>query len=333
MKFFALIPLLLLSMGCPPTKPSASGRVDAPLTPDTSETVAVVNGEKLSLTEFDRRIQSLAPFARARYATTEARLEFLEAQVEFEILADRAEKRGYGERPEVMHAVKEAMVRHLLAEELRTRVSMRDITEDEIRDAFEEAKDAYRSPRARKVALIGSDTAKTAENLRALIEDQPFEKPLDKLNMLRRLADVHHYDPALRRKGGDVGFVEDPASPLNKNQGLEDTLARHVFQLTEIGELTPVFEFQGKFYIASFIEEREARSRELRDVEDEIREKLYAARREEARKAITREARESAQIEVFEDVLKSVPQPETEDKTLERLLQSGNKVRVRDLRR
>lgn len=304
------------------------------MTPDTSGTVAVVNGEEVSLTEFERRIQALPLYTRARYATTEAKLEFLEAQAEFEILADRAEKQGYGTKPEVRQAVKEALVRQWINEELRTRVRMQDITEDEIRAAYEADPSRYASAAARRVAILGSDKASTAEELREIVEGQVYDEPIKKLNMLRRLADVHHVDPALKRKGGDFGFVEDPASKHAKNTGLQAEVARHVFGegMAQIGDLTPVFEFEGIFYIASFIEERPGRQRELGDVEDEIRETLYEARRDEERTKIFEELRKGANIQVFEDVLAGVKEPALKDQTLERLLRGTNKVPVPDHR-
>lgn len=320
-------------LGCPPTKPSESGRVEAPPRgTESKEAVAVVNGEELTMTEFERRIEGLNPYARARYSSTEAKLEFLDAQVEFEILADVAERKGYGGRPEVMHAIKEAMVRHYLAEELRKRVSMRDITDDEIRQAYEKDPTAFHKPRARNVALIGADQAKTVEGLREIIEAGTYEEPEQKLNMLRRLADAHHFDPALKRKGGEHGWVEDPASPLAKNEGLNATLAKHVFGLSEVGEVTPVFGHAGKFYIATYIEEQAANVRGLEDVKDEIREKLYTKRREEERQRIIAEAQEEVEVTVNREILEKVEPPDSAEKTLERLLQQGNKVPVRDLK-
>lgn len=321
---------LVFCTGCPPTKPSASGRVDAPVTADTSGTVALINGEEISLTEFERRIQALPPYTRARYATTEAKLEFLEAQAEFEILADRAEKKGFGTSPEVNQAVKEVLVKQWLNEQLRVRVSMQDITEDEIRKAYEADPTRYQSPAMRRVAILGSDRQSTAQKLREIVEGQTYDEPVKKLNMLRRLADVHHIDPALKKKGGDFGFVEDPTSTQSKNTGLQAEVARYVFGegMAQIGDLTPVFEFNGAFYFASFIEERPALARELRDVEDEIREQLYQARRSEERVKIFEELRKTTNIQIFDDVLASVGTPTPRDETLERLLRGANKVRV-----
>src|SRR5690554_5317637 len=80
----------LSALGCAPEKPSKAELEGSAVAAKASEraqvkasieatAVALVNGEALSLGEFDRRVRELAEFARVRYATASQQQEWLDS--------------------------------------------------------------------------------------------------------------------------------------------------------------------------------------------------------------------------------------------------------------
>ncbi len=317
------IGVLLLStglFGCPPEKPPRNSK--STNENDVSDSVAVINGETLSYDEFARRISSLTPYARARYSTVEARQEFLDTQIDFELLADYAEKQGYGDDPEVVHAMKQSMVRQYLQQELMQRVKRADIKEEELKDLYAKHESRYMRPAARRsVFLCFADQASgtTFVNQIAAADDP-------RAFLLKSLKDMN---VGVRQPvRGDIGFLEDPTSNSSKNTGRNKLLATKVFGLKAAGEFLAPFELQDAWCTGTFVEKRTEQKIAFNEVRDDIREKLYLQRREEAQKAFIEELRADAKIEINKEALAKVPAPEAPSlQKMNKALGGANPVR------
>ena len=62
------------------------------------------------------RLASQSPYLRARFESPERRKEFLDNLVRFELLVYEAKRRGYGDRPEIIRARRNAMIQELVRE-------------------------------------------------------------------------------------------------------------------------------------------------------------------------------------------------------------------------
>src|SRR5690554_3418043 len=168
----------MLAWGCAPQKPSDAG--DAPedgaqqsAELGGDEVVARVNGEAITRAEFERRIEGLAPHARARLQSPEQREDFLKSVVQFEVMADAAEEAGLGDSPHVRHAMREVMVRLMLAEALRERGGGA-IGEEELQAYYDARRADFARPARRMVYELVAESEGEARRLRRRFVEEAY---------------------------------------------------------------------------------------------------------------------------------------------------------------
>ena len=130
-----VIMALLLASSCAPKKPvptSAEGRV---LSGRASEAVLEVGSEKLSAEQVQARLETI----RATLPGAEASDAQLGTVAQFELLADEAERRGYGKDPRVLDAVKDALAAEAADAPEQTLPSA-DVNEAAVKEAFQEGR-------------------------------------------------------------------------------------------------------------------------------------------------------------------------------------------------
>src|SRR5690554_1868476 len=167
-----------LMVACAPQKPSAED--GAPRqeraedgAPGQDQVVARVNGEAITRAEFERRIESLAPHARARLQSPEQREDFLKSVVQFEVMADAAEEAGLGDSPHVRHAMREVMVRLMLAEALREQGGGA-IGEEELQAYYDARRADFARPARRMVYELVAESEGEARRLRRRFVEEAY---------------------------------------------------------------------------------------------------------------------------------------------------------------
>lgn len=303
---FLAVTLALVAGACSPERPSdaKSAGADVRGAEIKQQPVAQVNGEVITLEEFERRIEGLAPYARVRYSTRAKQQEFLDSLVVFELLADEAERQGLGDDPAVIHAMKEVMVRRLLDQELKRRVTMKDISDEEVMRVYEAERDQYERPEQRRaVALVMDDEAA----LNKLIEDEGLARVEDtatRQTLIRRLAAKHGVDPELAKAGGDLGYIEPPHIAKSRVE-----LSTALFALSRLGELTPVIKYGERWYLLMLTDIKPAYRQPIEEVTRQLRTRLYEERRRQVRDELVKELRDKSRVQVFDDVLAKAKPP------------------------
>ena len=314
---------------CAPERPSDRASQAPQVGEDTErarQPVALVNGEEITIGEFERRIDGLTPAARARYGTVEKRQELLDSMVIFEILADEAERKGLAEDPAVLHAMKEAMVRKMLVEELRERAPLSALDDDELRQAYQERIDEYRRPPRRRGVLLEVRTRELADEVMGQVPSAEQTSTSERVTALRRLAARHNLDPELAKKGGDTGLLPPP------DQVKRDVdLARRLFEMEQRGELVGPYQHEDRWRILMLLDKRPARERSFAQVKPELRMELHEQRQAQARRQLIEELRAQADVEIRQGALADVEPPEPTGLKPPTLL--DNSPPVRDLQR
>lgn len=302
---------LALTLACAPERPLDVQRLEerAKAAQDGDglklQPVAQVNGEIITLGEFERRIDGMAPAARVRYSTQEKRQEFLDSLVVFEVLADEAEREGLTNDPVVMQTLKEVLAKRYLDRELRRRVSMKDITDAEVQTAYEADRAAYERPEQRRaIALVLDDQAALTELLAQEHLDRLTELNA-RLTAFRRLAAKHNVDEQLARHGGDLGYLEPPHIAKGKLE-----LSTALFALKEVGQMTAPIKHGDRWYALMLLEIRPAYRQPVEEVTRQIRTKLYEQRRLREQEALIQALKEKSRVQIFEDVLAKAKAPE-----------------------
>lgn len=312
------------AVSCAPEKPSTAkledGKAGEKIAAKTESSanieasaVARVNGEAVSLGEFNRRVRELPEFARVRYASVSQQQEWLDSIAQFEVMADVAEKRGLGERPEVYFALKKAMANQLLEDVVREKLSMSDIDEDAIDAYYKAHQSDYQQPQARRVVLIEVATREEAARIRERVAIEMQRAEDSEINAFRRAAAAYSTDRQVGIKGGDIGFVlarsegkEDADAPVDSERQKRARIAAAITPLERPGEVTPVFALDPGWALATFIEERPASKRSREEAAGEIRQTLYEQRRQTIVADFIASLRKDAKIERFSDVVDSI---------------------------
>ncbi len=308
-----LVGLATLLIGCPPERPEISNTSVEPdeVSAGGVEPVAVINGDVLTKAEFERRINSLSPVARSRFASSDARKQFLESQIQFEILADIAEERGYGRRPSVIHAMKETMVRQMLAEQIRSRLTPADITDEEIQRYYRENRYDFIRPEERRVAAVISDRETVSRQIYGQLENALSKLHGEaRINPLRLAAERHGIDPQISQDGGDLGWISDPEHPANQNSGRNKVMAQTVFEFKAVGDFSEPIRIEDNWYIVMLIDRRPSNAKTLEEVENKLRDKLYELRRREIREELLKKYVDGARVEINESVVETIDKPD-----------------------
>ena len=339
--FFAVC--VSVCLACAPERPSdralGQGEEEARKTTSTDATtseadrrpVAIIDGEEITVADFERRIDGMAPYARVRYNTMEKRQELLNTMIAFELLARDAKQKGYQDDPAVLHAMKDTMVRRMLEDELRRRVSISDISQGDVERVYREKAKNFERPEQRRVASIAVDSREVMDELLsryAEVKDAPVK---ERVQTFRVLASRYHRIADVASKGGDEGFFPPP-DDLEPELADRRHLAAHVFALSAVGDISEPYERDGVWYVVLFLDEKQSSKRSISESTSELRQYLYDKRRHEAREALIEELKKGAKVEVNQGVLESIPTPaEHEGLRLEDL--NYGSTPVRDLKR
>jgi len=312
MKKMVLILMALGLTACPPQKPEDTTRdVARSNAKDHSEPVASIDGRPLTLSEFERRISHVPVNARSRFGSVEARKAFLEAQVQFEVLALRAEREGLGSSALTRDEMKEALANELIDEALRKNVRAADITQAAIQAYYQAHKAEFTKPIRRDVVAIFQDSEKDANVLRDSLNAIEYADDKQRIYTFRTVADSNTIFVEQRKKGGAIGDLADPQAPQAKS-GRYAPLAPAAFALEKPGDFSPVIAFEKYFVFLTYLSEKPAEVQELSSVEDEIRQTLFEQSRSAAFDAFEAEVLGKAKVEVNEASLKLIKAPVAE---------------------
>lgn len=272
---------------------------------DQRQAIAKVNGEVFTLGEYERRLNAQAPFARSRYNALSRKQDFLNNMVRFEVLVDEAERLGYATDPEVVLEVKQAMVRKLLTERVSKAVRIQDIPESELRAWYDAHTSDYVRPeqvRASQIVLKTEAEAKTLlDELQAAFKADP--KGARKTFALK--AKAVSIDPMTAKLGGDMRFFARHDEGGTVHPAISDA----IFAVKQVGELVgPIKSDQG-WHIVMLTARKQRQERTFEEAKRSIANRLYREKRAEAEKKLVADLKTKAQIELNDDLLKTLPDP------------------------
>lgn len=173
-------------------------RVDSPV-------VARIGDREIRFDEVAANLDSLPVFVRMRYKSPERRLEFLEAYVEFQVLALAAVAEGLGSDPKVVDVLKRDLAARYLVENVDLKQRTTDISEDVIREYYDAHPWLFSHPAQNHVFRIlcgdRDQAAKVAYRVRSVVESATG----DPLDVFKEHVARSSVDPDAFRTMGDIG--------------------------------------------------------------------------------------------------------------------------------
>ncbi len=98
----------------PPAAPTPEAEPSPEETARRAQVVAKIGPVEVTLGELEDEINRQSPFMRARYRDRAALRTFVEERIRFELIAREADRRHFGERPEVLAETRQAYVQQLI---------------------------------------------------------------------------------------------------------------------------------------------------------------------------------------------------------------------------
>lgn len=260
-----------------------------------SEVLVKVGDRTITVGDFADRLASQSPYLQARFESPERRREFLDNLVRFELLVYEAKRRGYADRPEVQRARRSAMTQQLVRQEIDEKLSLNDISDEEIQAVYDSSPEEYDRPaQVRASAILVKDRDK-ADRLLAKAKESD-------INQFRKLARENSEDEATAKSGGDLQFFTADAEG-NPPPNVRDA----AFNLSRVGDVFPkAVKTPEGFYIVMLTGKRAPLKRTYEQAKRAIRHKLARQKKDEAMNALLDSLREDIPVEIDYEALADI---------------------------
>ncbi len=259
--------------------------------------VASGNGVTITAPEFKARLDEQSPFIRQRFNTLDRKKEFLQNLVQFELLANEAQKSGMEKDPDVQYLVKRAMVQKYLQKKFADTEGAKSIPDAELQKFYDDHKDDYQKPAKQRLSVIVVKDAAQAKKTAAAVKDAEKKSPMAFATVARESS----LDTASKAMGGDVGYKTK--DDLEKAYG--KALADAVAPLKDNDEAGPVETTQG-FVLAKVTGHQEEINRPFDQVKAQIASRLWSEKKKKEFDDFTKQLKEQANVKVNDAELEKV---------------------------
>ena len=271
--------------------------------------VATVGSVTITLGDIERRLAAQPAYARARYATLAQKQAYLENIVNFELLALEAHERGYDTHPDVVLAMKRALVHQFTSDDLARLTRVSQIDEADIRRYYENNPTQFNKPEQVRPRLILFKDEATATRVRAEIVAATRADPrqVQKVFGERARQNSEHRDSGL--VNGDLGYLSRDGyvdRARREAEKLPDAVVAAAFALAHPGDISPLVKVDAGWYLLCLVARRPAVKRSLEDARRQITNLLLRERQDAARKKYIDALRAKAKVTIDMQALKDL---------------------------
>ncbi|MFK8003373.1 MAG: peptidylprolyl isomerase [Polyangiales bacterium] len=317
---------LVLALG------SGSALAQAPDTPETAapetaadegpseqdearraRTYARMGDTRLTVGDLEDQIALQAPIMREQLRQPRRLQEFADGLVRSMLLAQEAERRGYGENTAVKRAYKESLVQNIIRVQIDEQNTRQSISDEDILAYFESHSEEFRRPAMSRAAHILFESREAAE---AVLEEARAADARGFRNLVR----AHSIDTETKFRGGDLRYFmrngrspsatapvrEEGPATREPDPPVDSVIVEAAFALQTVGDVSDVVQTGEYFSIVKLTGRRLEEQRTLASAADGIRVKLWRERRSEAMSDFSRGLRREATVEIQSDLLRSI---------------------------
>lgn len=292
----ALAVLLAPLVACARPAPADGGAQRVP-----EGAVARIGDRFMTTEELQERINRESSYVRLRYSSPEKKREYLDNLIKFEVLAVEAERRGFGNDPDIVRLFKQQMVARMLQKDFEPQHDPAHIPEEEVRAYVDAHPGEFDEPEERRVVQLVVPDAALARKLAAASKRLP---PGDEAGFAA-LVRAHSTDAQSREHDGNIGFL------TAQSPRLPPEILRPLFAARQ-GEVVGPFATTVGHVLLRVAEIKPAVTRDFATAAAAARGRLFKQRRSAALKAWVDELRARTDVTVFEENLPRV-QVDTSD--------------------
>ena len=288
--------------------------------------VATVGEVQITLGELEDRLNEQPAYVRIRYNAIEKKKEFLDNLVEFELLALEAKSKGYDKDPEVVFAMKQAMIKKLVKDDLSDLVKLTDISDEAMKKFYDENQATYHKPeQVRASAIILPDKA-GAEAVLADLTRALDDSPRRKRQTFNDFVKTKSRDDRTVAVNGDLGFFTKEGAKDEGEGTVPKEVAEAAFALTRINDTSAVVESGGGSWILMLTNRRPKVDKSFDEVKRQIQNKLFRDEKEAARERYLAGLRTKGNVVVKEETLALIKNPDFNEQLPEMGLPMGGQA-------
>jgi len=273
----------------PPAAPAAAPAGD---TGDKAKPLVTIGTRTLTVGDLERRINAQIPFIRKRYASEDEKKKFLEATVDFEVLAMEAKKLGLDKNPEVVEAAKRVMIHRQRQVVIESRVTLEQITDVEVKDYYDKHLVEFQRPERRRVGIIVVADEAKAKTIRAEVD-----KTSGDLRAFQQLVKDNSIDEETKSRSGLLPFFEKEGSKIDK------AIVDATFVMAKAGDLTGPVKVEKGWAVMRLSGISPAVDKKIEDVKDQLKRRILTDRQQKEFQKYIEELRAKANIKIHKDKL------------------------------
>ncbi len=255
---------------------------------EDSKVVAEIDGEKITLKEFNRELDRIPVELKMLVATEMGKRSYLERIIMKRLLLREAKKEKIEKEKEFQERLsdikEQLLIEMLLRKKLVTNVK---IDESEMKKYYEEHKEEFRKPpeiNTRHILLRSEEEARQIQEKLARGED------------FVELAKKYSIDPAAKTTGGEVGY--------HPKGSLLPEYEEEAFKLKRVGQISGIVRTRFGYHIIRLEGIKPPTYASYEEVKELIRQRLIQEKQGKLLEDYLSELRKNAKIKINEEVFK-----------------------------
>lgn len=278
----------------PEAAPAGPAAPAAPATDtgDKAKPLVTIGTRTLTVGDLERRINAQIPFIRKRYTSEDEKKKFLDATVDFEVLAMEARKLGLDKNPEVVEAAKRVMIHRQRQVVIESRVTLEQITDAEVQDYYDKHLVEFQRPERRRVGIIVVADEAKAKTIRAEVD-----KTSGDLRAFQQLVKDNSIDEETKSRSGLLPFFEKEGSKIEK------AVVDATFAMAKAGDLTGPVKVEKGWAVMRLSGISPAVDKKMADVKDQLKRRILTDRQQKEFQKYVEELRAKATIKIHKDKL------------------------------
>lgn len=279
-----------------PPAPPAGAKTAAPGTDaqagDKAKPLAAIGDRTITVGDLENRINQQIPFVRKRYANEDEKKKFLDATVDFEVLAMEARKQGLDKNPEVLEAAKRVMIHRQRQLVIESRVTLEQITDDEVKDYYDKHIVEFQRPERRRVGIVVVADEEKAKQVRAEVD-----KAAGDLRAFQEIVKNNSIDEESKNRSGLLPFFE------KEDKNIEKAIVDATFAMTKAGDVAGPIKVAKGWAVLRMSGISPAVDKKLEEVKDQLKRRILTDRQQKEFQKYIEELRAKANIKIYKDKL------------------------------
>ena len=238
----------------------------------------------------------------------------LDEMIAQELLLQRSQTAKLDQDPEVQRAIRNLLVNRFKARELNPKLEAAAPTADEIQKLYEQQIEQFTRPGKVRLSIVhlkkdaSMTEARLAEQRARANEARQAALALpDGSHGFGRVAQEFSDDQSSRYKGGDIGWFDQGASGYR----WPAVVVAAGFALKDAAAISEVIETENGFYLVKQTDSRPPVATPLAQVEESLRRRLAAEKRQQVEHAFMRDQRAAIPVITHPAALAALPLPAT----------------------